>query len=87
VRGGIGPEPSSRLLELALAGLAAAGYARVMHGNRNVDEALVEVTLPLFGGSPDVLQRLVRSEILTAAYQLETVLELGLRRRPRSRGP
>jgi hypothetical protein len=86
VCGGIGPEPSSRLLQLALARQAAAGYARVMPGNCDMDEALEEVTLRLFGGSPDVLQHLVRGEILTAAYQLEAVLELGLRRRTRSRG-
>jgi hypothetical protein len=86
VRGGVGREPSSRLLKLALARLAAAGYARVMPGNRNVDEALEEVTLRRFGGSPDVFQHLVRGEILTAAYQLEAALELGLRRGPRSRG-
>ena len=86
MRGGIGPEPSSRLLELAFARLSAAGYPRVMPGNRDVNEALEEVTLRLFGGPPDVLQHLVRGEVFTATYQLEAVLELGLRRRTRSRG-
>ena len=65
------PEPPRRLLELPLAAdpVAAAG---LVPGDRDVDEALEEVLLGRLGRAPDVLERLVRLEVLAARDLLET---------------
>jgi hypothetical protein len=41
-----------------------------------VDEPLEEVPLGRLGGTPDVLEHLVRGEVLAGANQLEAALEL-----------
>jgi hypothetical protein len=43
-----------------------------------VDEPLEEVPLGRLGGTPDVLEHLVRREVLAGADQLEAALELGV---------
>ncbi len=76
-----------RLLELALAADAIAA-SRLVPGDGDVNEALVEVTLLRRGRAPDVLQNLVSGEVLAPADQLEPALEVRGRpspRRPRPR--
>ena len=68
-------EAAGGLHELALAGDRAAGYARVVPGDRDVDEALEEVALVRLGGTPGLLERLVRREVLLRGDQRETLLE------------
>ncbi len=70
----IAPQPSRRLLELALAAGAVAAF-RVEPRDGHVNESLQEV--PLLGRriSPLVLELLVRLEVLTAANQLQAALE------------
>jgi hypothetical protein len=74
VLGRVRPEPTRRLLQLPLAAdpVAAAG---LVPRDRDVHEALVEVALPPLGLAPDVLERLVRREVLAAADQVEPDLE------------
>lgn len=75
MRGGVRPQPPRGLLELALAadGVPAA---RLVPGDGDVDEPLEEVPLGGLGGTPDVLEHLVRGEVLAGANQLEAALEL-----------
>jgi hypothetical protein len=67
-----GPETASRLRELPLAP-GAVPPARVVPGDRDVDETLEEVLLRRLCGPPGLLQLLVRLEVLTAPDQIETV--------------
>jgi hypothetical protein len=73
-----GGEPPSRLLELALAAdlISAPG---LVPRNGDVDESLEEVTLLAVGGAPDVLQHLVRGEVLAALDQPQPPLQFRLR--------
>ena len=58
-------EPPRRLLELPLAADAVASVG-LIPGDGDVNEALEEVLLGGLGRAPDVLERLVRFEVLTA---------------------
>ena len=73
--GAVGAQPPCGLLELALAADQVPA-TRLVPGDGNVDEPLVEVPLVRLGGAPDVLEHLVRGEVLARADQLEAVLEL-----------
>ena len=68
--GSVGPEAAGGLLQLSLATdtVAAAG---LVPRDREVDEALEEVTLLGRRGAPGVLQLLVRCEVLTGSDQLQ----------------
>lgn len=76
----VGLEPPRRLLELPLAADAVAS-ARLVPGDRDVDEALKEVALLRRRRAPGVLERLVRGEELAASNQPEPAREL-VRDRP-----
>ncbi len=79
VLGSVRGEALGRLLELALApGPVAA--ARLIPGDRDVDQALEEVALVRVGSAPGILQRFVRGEELARADQVDPSLEA--RRRP-----
>jgi hypothetical protein len=75
---GVGAESARRLLELPLAAdpVAAAG---LVPGDRDVDEALVEVALLGRCRPPCVLELLVGCEVLAAADQVEAAFQLRLR--------
>jgi hypothetical protein len=62
---GEGTKPAGRLLELPLAADAVSA-ACLIPRDRDVDEALEEVLLLGIGRAPDVLERLVRLEVLAA---------------------
>jgi hypothetical protein len=64
-----GAETAFRLLQLPLAAdpVPAAG---LVPGDRDVDEALVEVALLRWGSAPGVLQLLVGGEELASANQV-----------------
>jgi hypothetical protein len=64
-------EPPLRLRELPFAACAVTA-TRLVPGDRYVDEALEEVFLGGIGRSPDVLEGLVRLEVLAAAHLFET---------------
>jgi hypothetical protein len=67
------------LLELPLAtGLVAA--ACLVPGDDDVDEPLEEVLLGRVGGPPRVLERLVRSEVLAGAGEVEAAGEVRFQR-------
>ncbi|HEY3069728.1 MAG TPA: hypothetical protein VGJ34_05385 [Gaiellaceae bacterium] len=68
-----GGEAPRRLLELALAADPVSSPGLVPRDG-DVDEPLKEVTLLSTGGAPDVLQHLVRGEVLAALDQLEPAL-------------
>jgi hypothetical protein len=68
----IWPETASRLGELPLAP-GAVPAARVVPGDRDVDETLEEVLLRRLCRPPGLLELLVRLEVLAAPYQIETV--------------
>jgi hypothetical protein len=78
VLGPIWREPPPRLGKLALAGTGAAGHARVVPGDRDVDEPLEEVPLGRLGRAPGVLERLVRGEVLARPGEVEAPLEVAL---------
>lgn len=63
-------EPPHRLRELALAAHTVPTLGLVP-GHRNVDEPLKEVLLGRIGRAPNVLEHLVRGEVLARADQLE----------------
>lgn len=65
-------ETPSRLGELALAP-GAVSAARVVPGDRDVDETLEKVLLRRVGRPPGLLELLVRLEVLAAPNQLDTV--------------
>jgi len=65
-------ETPSRLGELALAP-GAVPAARVVPGDRDVDETLKKVLLRRVGRPPGLLELLVRLEVLAAPNQLDTV--------------
>jgi hypothetical protein len=67
-------EAALRLRELALAA-STISAARLVPGDRDVDEALEEVLLGRLGCPPSVLERLVRLKVLTAAHLVEPALE------------
>ena len=77
MRGRVGAEPPRGLLELPLAadGVPALG---LVPGDGHVHEPLEEVAFGRLGGAPDVLEHLVRGEVLTGADELEAALQLGL---------
>jgi hypothetical protein len=79
VRRRVARKASRRLLQLPLAADAVAA-ARLVPGDRDVDEALEEVALRLAGRPPRGLELLVRREELAGPDQLEAALVL--RRRP-----
>jgi hypothetical protein len=64
-------ETAARLRELAFAA-GAIPASRLVPRDRVVDEALEEVLLGGIGGSPNVLERLVRLEELAAAHLFDT---------------
>jgi hypothetical protein len=76
VRGRVRAESACRLLELALATdlLPATG---LIPGNRDVDEALQEISLGRLGSPPGVLELLVRLEVPAFANQLKPALVAG----------
>jgi hypothetical protein len=74
VLGPIWREPPPRLGKLALAGTGAAGHARVVPSDRDVDEPLEEVPLGRLGRAPGVLERLVSLEEPPRADQREAAL-------------
>jgi hypothetical protein len=65
-------QPAPCLRELPLAP-GAVPAARVVPGDRDVDETLEKVLLSRVGGPPGLLELLVRLEVLTAPDQIETV--------------
>jgi hypothetical protein len=67
-----GLETASRLDELPLAPWAVPA-ARVVPGDRDMDETLEEVLLRRVGRPPGLLELLVRLEVLAASDQLDTV--------------
>jgi len=69
VLGGVGPEPAGGLLELPLAANAVSA-TRLIPGNREVDEPLIEVALLRGRRPPSVLQLLVGAEEFASADQL-----------------
>jgi hypothetical protein len=69
------PEAPQRLLQLACGGNRPAA-TRLVPGDRDVNEALVEVALGGVRGTPDELQLLVCLEIPVLPDQLETAVEL-----------
>lgn len=77
MRGRIRRQAPARLLELPLAAhtVTAAG---LVPRDRDVNEPLQEVSLRRLGGSPGVLELLVRGEILAAADQLQPAVETRL---------
>lgn len=75
--GRVGPESPRGLLELALAADRVPA-ARLVPGDGDVDQPLEEVPFGRLGGTPDVLEHLVRREVLAGADQLEAALELGV---------
>jgi hypothetical protein len=80
VLGRVRPEASRSLLELPLAA-DAVPTPGLVPGDRDVDKPLEEVALVGRCGAPRVLERLVRSEELAPANQLEPAREL-VRDRP-----
>jgi hypothetical protein len=74
VRRSVGRQPTTCLLELALAAdpVSAAG---LVPRDCDVHEALEEVTLGRFRCAPGVFQFLVGGEVLAGANQLEAALE------------
>jgi hypothetical protein len=79
--GRVGAEAPCGLLELPLAADQVPA-SRLVPRHRHVDEPLEEVPLGRLGGPPDVLEHLVRGEVLAGADQIEPALELRLRGRP-----
>ena len=73
--GGEGAEPAAGLLELPRAADLVPPPGLVP-GDDDVHEPLEEVLLCGLGGSPGVLERLVRREILARARELEAPLEV-----------
>ena len=69
------PEPSLRLLELALEAdpVPAAG---LVPRDDDVDEPLEEVLLLGLGRAPGVLERLVRGEVLALAGECQAALQV-----------
>jgi hypothetical protein len=65
VLGGVRREPAHRLLELPLAADSVPA-PRLVPGDRDVDEALEKVLLGRLGCAPDVLEGLVRFEVLAS---------------------
>jgi hypothetical protein len=74
----VGPEAAGGLLQLPLAPDAVAAPGLVPR-DRDVDEPLEKVALLWRRRPPDVLERLVRLEVLAPADQVEPALELRLR--------
>jgi hypothetical protein len=72
------PEPPRCLLELPLAPGAVAAAGLVPRDD-DVHEALEEVLLGRVGGTPRVLERLVRLEVLAGPRELEALLKVRLR--------
>jgi hypothetical protein len=68
-------EPSRRLLELPLAADTVAA-SRLVPGDDYVDEALKEVLLGTIGGSPRILESLVRGEVLAGPGEVQPALEV-----------
>jgi len=85
VRREVRVEPAAGLRELALAGEGAARHGRVVPGDGDVHEPLEEIPLTGGSGAPDVLERLVRGEVLAPLDQVEAVLVPGLERVVRAR--
>jgi hypothetical protein len=79
------PEPPRGFLELPLAPDTVPARGLVP-GDRDVDETLVEVPLGRFCRPPNVLELLVRGEVLTATDQVEPGNELGHLLEPRRMG-
>ena len=75
--GGEGPEPPGGLLELPRAADLVPPPGLVP-GDDDVHEPLEEVLFLRLGGTPSVLERLVRREVLTRAGELEAPLEVVL---------
>jgi hypothetical protein len=71
----VGSEPPLRLLELPLAPDPVA-TPRLVPGDGDVDEPLVEVPLRRRRGAPGRLELLVRGEELAAPNQLEPLIEV-----------
>lgn len=71
--GGVPAQPAAGLLELALAADPVAA-ARLIPGDRHVDESLQEVALGRRGGAPRSLEMLVRREVLAGDDQLQPAL-------------
>ncbi len=70
----VGPQPTVRFLELALAADSVAP-AGLVPGDCDVHEPLEEVTLGRFGRAPCFFQLLMGGEELSGANQLEAALE------------
>lgn len=72
-------EPAGGLLELPLAArlVSAAG---LVPGDDDVDEPLEEVLLLGLGGTPGVLERFVRGEVLPGTGELQPPLEVSRER-------
>jgi hypothetical protein len=69
----VGREAPASLLELALAADPVAA-ARLIPGDRDVHEALVEVALLRLGGAPRRLELLMGLEVFAAADQVDAAL-------------
>ena len=74
------PEPASSLLELPLAACLVAA-ACLVPGHDDVHEPLEEVLLGGVGGTPGVLERLVRGEVLAGSGEVEPAGEVRFQRR------
>jgi hypothetical protein len=71
---GVGGEATRRLPQLPCARGAAAGHARVVPRDRDVDEALEEIALRAIARAPGLLESLVSREEVAALDQLEATL-------------
>ena len=78
MRGRVRAEATLRLRELAPAGDATPGCARVMPRDDGVHEALEEVPLGRLGRAPCLLERLVRREPAFVRDEREASLEGGV---------